>query len=438
MHARDKTSHPLSERHQALHRRIASAKRVLTLAVGGGNDSVSSLAMMRQLGADFEFAPDDIVVGAMLPDCLDYHGCAPTSHPLVHEILPGSSRSVQGRSTSKFPERVLAEHKGSFPGLPISKILGFSMREGSEGLSRALAHVAAEGGFDLALAVDVGGDFIAIHENIHVLSPMMDGYMLRALKALEASGALPMAYAVFGLGTDGETPPSMLREALRRIPGLELRAMEPGAIADIEAFHRRVVEPMRYSRTADFSFREIMGQGHPNPAAFRARFHVASPDGGSPLIHYGDFEHAFDEGLYAQYALFASAASVSNRFEAGCPDSLSWLMGASDIADRVNHELCGQAYGDLGQTPGWPELAGESLFVCTPSRKFKPEQALAIAAQSFDAMDAGVHSLAILWNEPGMRAMARARGHDWLALGEHLAAAGSLPALERLAARLAP
>jgi hypothetical protein len=334
----------------------------------------------------------------------------------------------------KFPERALSEHKAGFPGLPIAKVIGFSMREGSEGVSRALAHVVEEGGFDLALAVDVGGDFIAIPENIHVLSPMMDGYMLCALKDLEASRRVEMACAVFGLGTDGETSPEMLREALARIKDVRIGTMAPGAVADIEAFHRRVVEPMRYSRTADFSFREIMGQGHPNPAGFRARFHVASPSG--PIVHYGNFEQSFDESLYGKYALFSSLDGVGNRFEARCGDSLAWLMAASDKRDKANHELCGQAYMDLGATPGWSELDGESLFICAPSRKFDAQSSELIVSESLDAMGAGLYGMCVFWNEPWIESAAKTRGHAWRGLGDHLAAAGPSEKIELLGKRM--
>lgn len=60
---------------------IGGSKRPLVLAVGGGNDSVSSLLALRTFGAQFGLAPEDIAIAAMLPDCLDYLDTLPGSIP---------------------------------------------------------------------------------------------------------------------------------------------------------------------------------------------------------------------------------------------------------------------------------------------------------------------------------------------------------------------
>jgi hypothetical protein len=51
---------------------LAKVNNVLVLAVGGGNDSVSTLLLQKQLQESFGYSPEKISIVAVLPDCLDY------------------------------------------------------------------------------------------------------------------------------------------------------------------------------------------------------------------------------------------------------------------------------------------------------------------------------------------------------------------------------
>ena len=86
-------------------------KKVLVLAVGGGNDSVSTLLLQLQLNKKFGYSPDTIDIVAVLPDCLDYQNLTPTSHCLIGIINESTTRSVQGYVMNAFPERILAQNK---------------------------------------------------------------------------------------------------------------------------------------------------------------------------------------------------------------------------------------------------------------------------------------------------------------------------------------
>ena len=90
---------------------LQKAKNPLVLAVGGGNDSVSTLLIQKQLQKTFGYYPDKINVVAMLPDCLDYVGHINTEHPLVKIITENSQRYVQGKPMTAFPERILSQNK---------------------------------------------------------------------------------------------------------------------------------------------------------------------------------------------------------------------------------------------------------------------------------------------------------------------------------------
>lgn len=353
---------------------IRNAKRPLALAVGGGNDSVSSLLALRTFGAQFGFAPDTLAIAAMLPDCLDYLDTRPGPHPLACLITPDSRRSAGGRITEKFPERILASRKDTLPGLPISSVYGLSMREGSRGIARALLSIMAHGQHDLLLACDVGGDFIATADNLDVLSPMMDGYALSALRMVKTQSSIPIACCVFGLGTDGESSPGQIDAALGALRAPIHGLLDPEACRDIESLHRQWVEPNRYSRTMDFTLRTLYGPELPGQAPFRARFHVPTPSNTPPIVHYGVFDHRMDSAHAGRFVLFEDLDGLDNPFAIDCDHALDWLTRIPRSEKPINHELCGQTISGLDRALEQPELAGARLFIATPSSKFTPEQ----------------------------------------------------------------
>lgn len=380
---------------------VKHSKRPLVLAVGGGNDSVSTLFLQTQLVRDYGYSPESMTIVAMLPDCLDYQHLLPTTHRLIGEITHETTRSVQGRSIVPFPEKTLAANKNNVPNLPIPKIYGISMREGSTGVANALQHLIDTDAYDLVLAIDVGGDFIAVEDNTGVLSPMMDGYMLHALRMFNYnnSGKVPVVYSVFGLGTDGESTPTLLRSALNRIPDRIEGTFDAQCLKDIFSFYRKNIEPNRHSRTADFTIKEIDGSGHDNPALFRGRFHVQVSKQEKPTVHYGDYQHEQDPYFYGKYYLFSDLSQVSNPYAFACSSGISWFARVQNDKTRVNHELNGQAYMDVGSVLKKPSLDGVSLFFGTPSHRFDDNAQKAIATEVAQSVLNGVYDMAIVYGD---------------------------------------
>lgn len=382
---------------------LQSAKNPLVLAVGGGNDSVSTLLLQKQLQTTFNYYPEKINVVAMLPDCLDYHNVTPTDHPLLGIINETTTRSVQGYTMNAFPERILSSNKNIVPTLTIENVYGISMKGGSIGVAQALQYLVQNNNFDLILALDVGGDFIAVNENIDVLSPMMDGYMLYALKQLELyqetqEKTITVLYSVFGLGTDGESTPDMLNKALTTVGNMFEGNFEVKAVQPVIDFYRQTVEPNRYSRTTDFTIREIMGVGHDNPAVFRGRFHVKEKEGEKAKIHYGVFEHTQDPQFFAKYYIFNNIDNVFNRFSQPCNNGLEWFLHVQDSDTKINHELNGQAYS-LDQIFNDEIVKDKVLFFGTPSRKFNAQQQKEIAEQIYNAIINSVYHVALIYKE---------------------------------------
>lgn len=215
---------------------------MLVLAVGGGNDSVSTLMLQLQLNQKFNYHPEHIDIVAVLPDCLEYQNILETNHKLVGIIQENTTRSVQGHPMNAFPERILSQNKNIFPQLPVKNVFSISMKDGSEGVFNALNYLASNH-YDLILAIDVGGDFVAHKDNIEVLSSMMDGYMLFALKKLQQSIidknlSTKIIFSIFGLGTDGESTPEMLHKALSLLPDVQEYSFDKETVIPFVKFYR--------------------------------------------------------------------------------------------------------------------------------------------------------------------------------------------------------
>lgn len=376
---------------------LKTAKNPLVLAVGGGNDSVSTLLLQKQLQHTFSYQPSKINVVAMLPDCLVYENLIPKEHHLVGIINENTQRYVQSKLMTAFPERILSINKDIIPSLKIESVYGLSMQEGSKGIEQALEYLLSSQKFDLILALDVGGDFIAVPENKDVLSPMMDAYMMYALKSLiNKDLKIPIIFGIFGLGTDGETTPELLYKALENIDYLQGDFVEQNVL-DVINFYRSTVEPNRYSRTTDFTMKEIQSIAHDNPAVFRGRFHVKTNKEEKSNVHYGIFNHTQDTYFFGKYYLFQKVDKINNPFAIECHNGVEWFLKIQNQEDKINHELNGQCY-DLN-TLDKQFSSNTILFFGTPSRKFNKQQHTDIAKEIVLSINNDIYHVALIYKE---------------------------------------
>lgn len=377
-------------------------KKVLVLAVGGGNDSVSTLLLQLQLNKKFGYSPDTIDIVAVLPDCLDYQNLTPTSHCLIGIINESTTRSVQGYVMNAFPERILSQNKDIFKELSVREVFGISMRQGSIGVANALQHLVIQDSYDCILGIDVGGDFVAHKDNLEVLSPMMDGYMLYALKELQefiknGKMEIDMIFSIFGLGTDGESTPDMLNKALSLLPDVEEYSFNKEDIAPFVSFYRSVVEKNRYSRTTDYTLLEITEVGHENPSNFRGRFHVKTHPTEKSNVYYGVFSHYQNPDYFGKFYLFKNIEYVTNLYSNKAANGVEWFINVQTENNKINHELNGQSYSNLGSVFEERSLEGKSLFFGTPSRKFNTEQQVEIAKDISKSVLYGIYTYAIIY-----------------------------------------
>lgn len=382
-------------------------KKVLVLAVGGGNDSVSTLLLQLQLNKTFGYSPDLIDIVAVLPDCLDYHNLDNTKHELIFKINDKTKRSVNGKEINAFPERILYQNKDIFPELKINTIYGLSMKEGSIGILSALKYLIKnenlKSKYDLILSIDVGGDFIAHKDNIDVLSPMMDGYMMYSLKELtkfinQENLKIKMLYSVFGLGTDGESSPEMLEKSLNLISDIKEYDFKKEEVEKFNKFYREIVEKNRYSRTTDYTLKEIFKDEHDNPSNFRARFHIKINENNSKK-HYGVFSHYQNKQYYGKYYIFEELKNINNIYSIKTKNGIEWFLSVQKEKTKINHELNGQSYNNVGELLKIKELEGLSLFFGTPSKKFNNQQQEDIVVDISKSILNKVYDFALIYKE---------------------------------------
>ena len=371
-----------------LHGALAESKRALLIGVGGGNDSITALLLREQLRRDDHFAPERLDIAAMMPDFLDYHHYDITPyHERLWRLHGGSERWFQGTRVTGFPEPLLAAAAAQFD---LGAVYGIDMRGGAAGVYLALRGLLDAEQYDLVLACDIGGDFIAAPENHEVLSPMMDAYALHALRRLfTPESPTRFVHAVFGLGTDGESSPEMLRQALENVGEYEVRRFSPDIAPDVEQFYRETVEPRRYSRTADFTLRQIRGTAmHAPEEDYRVRLHTR-PSSTRRRSYTGSFRHRFDPIHYGRFYLFDDIDSVQNPFCVPCESAVEWFTQISDRATRVHHELVGQAV-----------LTPEGMVnFATTSRKFPESDRAKVLTDTVSALRSGVYPAAYVYRD---------------------------------------
>lgn len=321
-------------------------KKLLVVAVGGGNDSISCLWLLKQLQRS-GLKPAHVDILGMLPGWVQYTGVEATQLPHLGIITPQVSRSIKGIPVSRIPEAGLAEHQRRFS---ISNLYGAFINQGSIGLQESISALFNQQHYDHILAVDVGGDFIANRENKWVLSPMMDAYAAYAFQNLQALG-YPVSGAVFGLGFDGESTPELVRKTLVQVqPSYEFE-FDAEPLAEISEFYTTVVRPGRRSQTGDIMV-DMLNQRIAPQYKVKRPFHVQTMKG--LVKFFGDNDFTVDVKLANKGYLFDDFNRIDNRFIQACHGELEWVRKVQDSVWRYNHELCGQEMTKVYiGTPSW-------------------------------------------------------------------------------------
>ncbi len=113
-----------------------SIRKLLVVAVGGGNGGFSSLWLLKQLRQSNGLNPEIIALLCLLPDGVDYHGLQPAAVDGLFEVTSGSYRTIGGERVKPYPESILVAHKGVFG---LRRIYGAILARGSVGFYRGFA-----------------------------------------------------------------------------------------------------------------------------------------------------------------------------------------------------------------------------------------------------------------------------------------------------------
>jgi hypothetical protein len=356
---------------------LNSYNKVLILAVGGGNDSVSSLILQEQLKKDYGYNPNHIDILAIAPSSVVYSGSENYCFNTI-KVDENLTREISGHKTNKNVELQLFLYKHKIKKLNIKNVYISTLKNGSIGLYKSLDELIKLNGYDLLIAVDVGGDFIAIDENNSVLSPMMDGMAGWAIKQI---ASIPVVFAVFGLGTDGESSTEHLDLALSKFEYDESEICE-SSVEDSLFFYREYIEKNRYSRTADFTIKSI--QNNPvREAKYRARFCLLEK------IWYGEYIHRIDQKFDKKYYISTDLNNLKNKFIVKCESELDWFkMCQSNL--KLNVELNGQYLSDLN---------GKNILFLTPSFRFSELERKEIFNYFLDNIDTFKNAEILLFRE---------------------------------------
>lgn len=354
--------------------------KALVIAVGGGSDSVSSLLAINVLKHLQKIPPtiQHIDILCILPSVVDYLDLKQVSDTLF-KLNAKTHRRINGRDLVLIDSVVCQEGSSIVPEL--RHVFGCSLSRGSKGVHEGLLFLQKAHQYTSIIAVDVGGDFIAHHDNDVVLSPMMDGMVGHALSTLEEE--LPLSYVVMGLGTDGETTTELLDAALTQVNAIE-HAIPLEVASSFNTQYRKVFEPIRYARTLDYLLRETLttqDSPHENPSTFRARFVCKFNEHDTPTTYYGNFSHYVDPKFWGKFYTFNSIRPVNNVFKRYCTTELEWFLSIQNNVAMYNCELNGQflSLKNAG-------LEGTKLFLCTPSSIFSEKQREEITTQTLKAI----------------------------------------------------
>lgn len=190
---------------------VRAARRVLVLGIGGGGDVVGALAVARRC----EELGTPAVLGGVAWERMpiDPH---PGPRPIaeIEGGRPVGAHAVLAESRTTTPEGVpfSESHVARHLGEPTVLI---DVSAGARGAADGIAAAARELECDLVVAVDIGGDAIAVGDEPGLASPLCDATMIAG--ALALPDELQVALVILGAGCDGELTPA---DVLDRIAAL--------------------------------------------------------------------------------------------------------------------------------------------------------------------------------------------------------------------------
>ena len=95
--------------------------------------------------------------------------------------------------------------------------------------------------------------------------------------------------------------------------------------------------------------------------------------------------------------MFNDISLVNNIYSQQAKNGIDWFLKVQQQHTKINHELNGQSYNNVGDIVSLSNLNNKSLFFGTPSRKFNNEQQISIAKDISLSMLNNIYDFAIIY-----------------------------------------
>lgn len=375
------------------------SRRALLIGTGGGNDIASAVIPAQQLQ---RHGIETDIAGVLSPAAA--HRCDGRIESVVNDITSGRIERWIPFSTPAPISFVDAVLPGAIAqaGLRIPRIYDLSIRYGTEALLEGVETLVRERGYDLVIAVDVGGDILARGQSDPtVLSPLMDHAILWMCSHL----SVPTALVEFGLGTDGELRPEGMREIVEELRSTGAMLAETRIAAgnpEIIAF-RTVFDELRKTRAGHTGVMTLRTLDTPTPdediiTTYRYRSRIRDKSWHTPYEVVLPHEH-----FGAMYWLDAKKVAAARR-ETAHPftDPLAQYLRTKMENPSWKTEL--DLY-PLRSGDGWRSPAvGDTLWLLMPTLRMPGQQRSEVIAAGLEALRDGYADAGLFFCEDVPRA----------------------------------
>lgn len=368
--------------------RLNKYKKALLLGTGGGNDIVSTIIPAQHLQKR-EMQTD--AAGVLSPGAIHrYNGnleCIVNRiQGCVNRVIPAPQEIPVSFIDNSLPKFVRDES------LEISNFYNFSIRYGTSRLVEEFNKLITQEGYDLVVAVDVGGDILARgNQDPTVLSPMMDFTSLYLLSQLKVDSFL----LEFGLGTDGELRPPGMEEILNELKedGLMLHESKISA-KDIEVKRfRNVFDKVKKERAGHTGVMTLQTLDNKSGEDIITQYRFRSQI--NKKIWYTPFEIVLPNQYAGKTYLIDGKGLAKKRMQTAFSyqNSLEQYVKLKCICPEWKTEM---DLFYLWSQDNWttPKRQGNSLFLLVPSTRIPSKQREEIIQYGLTDSDS---DLILLW-----------------------------------------
>ncbi len=302
-----------------------SFKKVLFVGTGGGNDVFSTTLAMSALWQTGWRWQECALAGVLSP----FHRHSTVYHDIegLSVVNKDSKRFLLRYDNQKeigFVDARVSEMASKRPIFYMKGVYGLSIARGTAGLTETFKELSNI--FDLIVLVDIGGDiFYSGPRDVHVLSPMFDAIVLRAV----VNSGVPSILFEAGPGTDGELEPEALTESFTA-SGARMFSLHSN-IDWWSDLYDHWIKPVRPGRTVPTTIAAFKSQELELTLQYQARAHLGS------IRRYVYHTQRIVTDLCRKFFL-VEPKLIQNPFALNCDSPYDWFVKTQVSQQRTNNE----------------------------------------------------------------------------------------------------